>query len=140
MARNDYHAHLKSVPMFADLGRHELDVIAHASTELDLKAGHVLMSAGGSAHEMFIVIEGELEVTAEGEHIAKIGPGGFAGEMALLTRSHRHATVTALTKVHVLHIDGRAFATILEEAPQIAVKMLPIVASRVNELSDHHAH
>ena len=140
MARNEYHEHLKSVPMFANLGRHELDVIAQATTELDLKAGRVLMKEGQSAHEMFIVVSGELEVTVEGEHIATIGPGGFAGEMALLTRSQRHATVTAITEVDVLHIDGRAFSNILEQAPQIAIQMLPIVASRVSDLSDHHAH
>ena len=63
--------------------------------------------------------------------MADIGPGGFAGEMALLTRSHRNSTVTAKTACSVLHIDGRAFTALLSDVPEIAVKMLPIVAGRV---------
>ncbi len=56
MAKNAYHEHLKSVPLFADLDRHELDVLASASTELRLPAGRVLMTQGRTAHEMFVVI------------------------------------------------------------------------------------
>jgi len=140
MAKNEYHEHLKSVPLFADLDRHELDVLASASTELRLPAGKVLMTEGRVAHEMFVVMEGTLEVTKEGEHVADIGPGGFAGEMALLTHAHRHATVTTKTEVLVLDIDGRSFQVVLEEAPLIAVKMLPVVASRVADLTEHHTH
>ncbi len=85
---------------------------------------------------MFIVTVGELAVTRDGEHIADIGPGGVAGEMALLTHSHRHATVTTKTACSVLHIDGRAFSALLADVPELAVKMLPIVASRVIANSD----
>lgn len=135
MARNTYHEHLKTVPLFADLNKHELDVIAKGTTELKLPAGRVLMTEGRLAHEMFVVMEGVLEVTKDGKFVAEIGPGGVAGELALLTHSHRHATVTAKTEVQVLDIDGREFQVVLEEAPSIAVKMLPIVAARVLENS-----
>ena len=140
MAKNAYHKHLRSVPLFADLDKHELDTLAQASTELRLSAGKVLMTEGRLAHEMFVVMEGVLEVTKEGAHVADIGPGGFAGEMALLTHVPRSATVTAKTDVLVIDIDGRSFQVVLEEAPMIAVKMLPIVANRVIENSDHHDH
>jgi CRP-like cAMP-binding protein len=138
MARNDHRDHLRRVPLFADLGDHELDVVGASTTELDLSAGHTLM--GEIAHEMFVVISGELEVARGGETVATIGAGGFAGEMALLTRARRDATVTALTDVTVLHLDGRSFGSVLDEAPQIAVKMLPVVAARVVANSSHHEH
>lgn len=138
--KNRYHEHLKSIPLFAGLDRHELDVIASAAVEFRLPAGRVLMSQGAVAHEMFVVMDGTLEVIRDGEHVADIGAGGFAGEMALLTHAHRHASVVAKTDVTVLDIDGRSFSVVLEEAPQIAVKMLPIVAGRVIENSDHHSH
>ena len=140
MARNDHRDHLRSVPLYADLGDHELDVVGAATTELDLKAGHALIREGEIAHEMFVVISGELEVTRGGEAVATIGAGGFAGEMALLTRARRDATVTARTDVTVLHLDGRSFGSVLDEAPQIAVKMLPVVAARVVDNSTHHQH
>jgi CRP/FNR family transcriptional regulator, cyclic AMP receptor protein len=139
MARNQYYEHLRSVPMFAELGPRELDVIGQAATELHLEAGNMIVKEGNTAHEMFVVMDGVLEVTRGGEHVADIGPGGFAGEMALLTHAKRHADVVAKTDVIVLHIDGRSFAGVLEQVPQIAVKMLPIVASRVIENNEHHA-
>jgi cAMP-dependent protein kinase regulator len=140
MSKNEYHDQLKSVPLFADLRRRELDVVGAAATELTIPAGRAIIREGTHAHEMFVVLDGSLEVTRDGEHVADIGAGGFAGEMALLTHAPRHATVTATTETRVLHIDGRSFATVLDEAPQIAVKMLPIVASRVTENSQHHTH
>jgi CRP/FNR family cyclic AMP-dependent transcriptional regulator len=135
MARNKYLDHLKSVALFADLGKHELEVVDQAATELQVKAGDVLIREGTTAHEMVVVVTGQLEVTRNGEHVADLGPGEFAGEMALLTQTPRHATVTAKTDATLLHIDGRQFANVLAEAPQIAVKMLPVLAGRVIESS-----
>ncbi|MGA1594950.1 MAG: cyclic nucleotide-binding domain-containing protein, partial [Ilumatobacteraceae bacterium] len=80
------------------------------------------------------------EVRRGDEVVATIGAGGCAGEMALLTRARRDATVIATTDVSVLHLDGRSFDSVLDEAPQIAVKMLPVVAARVVANSTHHEH
>ncbi len=139
MARS-YNEHLRAVPLFADLTDSDLDVIGGAATDLQLQAGKVVMREGAMAHEMIVVISGTLEVTKGGQFVADIGPGGIAGEMALLTDAHRHATVTAKTDVRAIHIDGRQFHDVLERAPQIAVKMLPIVASRVVADSEHPAN
>lgn len=138
--KNQYHEYLKRVPLFADLDKRELDHVAQAATDLDFDPGDVLMREGAMANEMVIVVEGTLEVTRDGEHIADIGPGGFAGEMALLTHSHRNSTVTTKTKCSVLHIDGRAFSALLVEVPELAVKMLPIVAGRVTGDPEDHSH
>lgn len=135
--KHAYHDHLTPVPLFAGLSDDELDAVAHAATQLDYKAGKVLMREGELAHEMFVLVTGELEVTRDGEYIADIGPGGFAGELALVTNHHRNSTVTAKTDVSVLHIDGREFAGVLEAAPRIAVKLLPIIASRLATVEHH---
>ena len=136
--KHAYHDHLMKVPLFAGLTEDELDEVAGCATQLDYKAGKVLMAEGGSAHEMFVVIEGEVEVTREGEHIADLGPGSFAGEMALLTHTHRNSTVTTKTAASVLHLDGRGFTAVIRDVPTIAAKMLPIIATRVHEISEHH--
>ena len=140
MAKHAYHDHLKQVPLFADLDEDELDIIARCATQLDYPPGKVLMNEGGSAHEMFVVIEGAVEVTREGEHIADLGPGEFAGEMALLTHTRRNSTVTTKTAASVLHLDGRGFTGILRDVPTIATKMLPVIASRVTANAEHHDH
>ena len=140
MAKNAYHDHLRAVPIFAELEDDELDAIGRTATELQFEPGTVLMNEGAFAHDMVFVLEGTLEVTRDGEHIADIGPGGFAGEMALLTRATRNSTVRAKTPITVIHLDGRSFSGLLEDVPQIAVKMLPVVATRVTENSDHPSH
>jgi len=140
MAKNDYRKYLKQVPLFADLYNNELDAVGAVVTDLRLGAGEVLIRQGESAHEMFIVTVGELEVTRDGEHVADIGPGSFAGEMAVLARTPRNSTVTAKTDVEVLHIDGRSLQALFADVPEIAVKMLPIVAGRVVANSDHHTN
>ncbi len=138
MAKHAYHDHLTPVPLFAGLNEDELDAVAYAATQLDYKAGKVLMRQGELAHEMFIVLEGTLEVTRDGEHIADIGAGGFAGELALVTNHHRNSTVAAKTDVSVLHIDGREFSSVLEAAPLIAVKLLPVIADRLAKVEHHN--
>ncbi|MFW2335528.1 cyclic nucleotide-binding domain-containing protein [Ilumatobacter sp.] len=140
MAKNEYHEHLLQVPLFAGLDHDELDAVGQTATELDYEAGRVLMREGARAHEMFVVLEGTVEVTQDGEHVADIGAGGFVGEMALLAHSARNSTVTAKTDVVVLHIDGREFGTLMTRVPELAAKMLPVVATRVVENSDHHSH
>ncbi len=130
MAKDPFLEYLKQVPMFADLSTQELRSVGSVTTGINLPAGRTVLTEGTHANEMVIVVDGVLEVIRNGEVIAEIGPGEFAGEMALLTHGHRNATVIAKTDAHVLHIDGRSFAVLLEEVPQIAVKMLPIVAAR----------
>jgi CRP/FNR family transcriptional regulator, cyclic AMP receptor protein len=130
MFKNAYHEHLRRVPLFANLDRQELDALGQLATELSFPPGEVLLRQGDRAYDMFIVIEGTLEVTRDDVYIADIGPGGFAGEMALLTDSARNATVVAKSDVRLLHIDARSFQNLLQTVPQIAVKMLPIVAGR----------
>ena len=140
MSSNKYHQHLREVPLFAGLDDHELDEVGRTATELDYKAGKTLIKQGERAHEMFVMIDGTVEVTRDGEHVADVTTGGFVGEMALLVHGARTSSVTATTDITVLHIDGREFGTLLSRVPTIAAKMLPVVAGRVVANSDHHSH
>ncbi|MCU1361402.1 MAG: hypothetical protein JWN99_2691 [Ilumatobacteraceae bacterium] len=135
MAR-DTDKHLKQVPLFAGFGRDDFDHIRSVSTELQVKAGQVLMEEGDLGHEMVVLLDGALEVRRNGAHIADIAPGGFVGEMALLSNRRRNSTVVAKADSTVLQIDGRSFDVLLEEVPQLAVKMLPIVVGRVTDAAD----
>ena len=138
MSSKEYHRYLRAVPLFADVDDHDLEVIGSAVTELSFGPGEVLMRAGSIAREMVIVLEGELSVMLGDTEIATIEAGGFAGEMGLLAHRPRNATVAAKSQTRVLHIDSRSFANVLDEAPQIAVKMLPIVAQRVVDNNARH--
>ena len=123
---------LHQIPLFSGLSAKELEHIHRIATTLTVKAGEVLMEEGAVSHEMVVVMSGSLEVTRHGEHIADIGPGGFAGEIGLLCHQPRNSRVTVKATGEVLHIDGRGFTALLEDVPQLAVKMLPIVAARAS--------
>jgi CRP/FNR family cyclic AMP-dependent transcriptional regulator len=140
MKANPYHEYLRQVPLFEPLTPDELDQVAEAATDLYIDAGNVLMREGTLAHEMLIITSGTVEVTRDGEHVADVGPGGFVGELALLTHRERNSTVTTKTAIEAIHIDGRRFNTLLEDAPMIAVRMLPIVASKLAGDHDSHSH
>ena len=140
MKKHSYKDYLRKVLLFADLDDAELQIIEQVSTDIDLPAGRALMTEGVIAHEMFVILSGEVEVVQDGQPVAQLGPGDFVGEMALLSRNRRNSTVIATTDVELLHIDGRSFTSMLDRAPHLAVKMLPIVASRVIAHNDHHSH
>jgi CRP-like cAMP-binding protein len=135
MLRHHYYDNLRSVALFEDLDHQELELVGRAVTELDLPVGRKLIVEGSRGHDMFVVVSGTLEVTRGGEHVADIGPGEFVGEMALLTGNERNATVVVATQAQVLHVDGRALSTLIDDAPQVAAKMLPVVAHRAADNS-----
>jgi CRP/FNR family cyclic AMP-dependent transcriptional regulator len=139
MSKNAYREHMQNVPLLSGLDTRELDEVIDISTDISVPAARVLIKEGSSVQELIIVVDGNLEVTRDGQHVANIGPGGFAGEMALLTHSTHNATVAATVDSRVLHIEGGAFEVLLKRVPAIAVKMLPIVASRVTKPDDHSA-
>lgn len=128
-----YNQHLKDIPIFAGLSEKELEAVSALATELDEPSGFELIKEGTLAHEMFVIVDGEFAVSRDGEQIATLGAGDFVGEVALLTHHHRNASVTVTSdSATVIHIDGRGFSNLLENVPQIAVKMLPIVAERLS--------
>jgi CRP-like cAMP-binding protein len=122
---------LKSVPLFAGCSKKELEALAVIADEIDLREGATLTREGQPGREFFVLIEGEVEVTQEGEEIARLGAGDWFGEIALLTKASRTATVTAGSPVRVLVVTDRAFRQVLETTPSIAVKMLERVGERL---------
>jgi CRP-like cAMP-binding protein len=132
---------LKHVSLFDGCSKQELQKIAGIADELDLPEGKVLIREGDRGREFFVIVNGEVEVRRKGRKMTTLGPGDFIGEISLLSKVPRTATVTALTPIDVLVVTDRAFLTLLEQSPSIAVKVARTLAERVgeNELSDRAA-
>ena len=122
---------LKSVPLFAGCSKKELDALAVIADEIDLREGATLTREGQPGREFFVLIDGDVEVSQGGEEIARLGAGDWFGEIALLTKASRTATVTAGSPVRLLVVTDRAFRQVLETTPSIAVKMLERVGERL---------
>jgi CRP-like cAMP-binding protein len=124
-------ARLKESPLFEGLSRKQLARLAQLSDDLDVPEGTVLCQEGARGHEFFVIIDGEAKVTQNGRRIRTVGPGEFFGEIALLERVNRTATVTASTPLRFFVISDYAFKSVLETDPSIEHKLVRTLARRV---------
>jgi CRP/FNR family cyclic AMP-dependent transcriptional regulator len=97
---------LRSLPLFADVPDEELAQIAGFAQEVTVDQGRELVREGDFSYEFMAIEEGEAEVTRNGEHVADLGPGDFFGEMGLLEKTLRNATVSARTPMRLVTLTG----------------------------------
>jgi CRP-like cAMP-binding protein len=93
---------LKAIPVFASLDEETLRGIATFATETSVPAGKHLLNEGDYAYEFMAIEEGEAEVVRGGERVATLGPGDFFGEIAVLERTLRTASVVAITPMRLM--------------------------------------
>jgi len=107
------------VPLFAGLGKRDIEVLGRIADELDVKPGTALCKQGDIGREFFIIEAGRAEVTRDGEHVADLGPGDFFGEMALLEDDRRTATVTATEQMTAIAMTGSDFRGLRQTMPGV---------------------
>jgi CRP/FNR family transcriptional regulator, cyclic AMP receptor protein len=122
---------LKQVPLFGKLDKNGLRDVAHIADELDLPAGKEMATEGDRGREFFVLLKGEAEVLKDGKRINTMKEGDFFGEIALVTKMPRTATVTATTDVDVLVITEREFDALLKRTPEIGRRIAEALAERV---------
>jgi CRP-like cAMP-binding protein len=122
---------LKKVPLFSRLDKHGLQDVAHIADELDLPAGKEMATEGDRGREFFVLLDGEADVTKAGERINTMKAGDFFGEIALVTKMPRTASVTATTGVTVLVITERDFDALLRKSPEVGRSVAEALAERV---------
>lgn len=93
---------LRAIPLFASLDDETLRGIATFATETSVPAGKHLLNEGDYAYEFMAIEEGEAEVVRGGERLALLGPGDFFGEIALLEKTMRTASVIATTPMRLV--------------------------------------
>ncbi len=104
---------LKRVPLFSGCSKSELGALALTADELDLRPDSVLTREGRPGREFFVLVEGTVEVAQKGKKIGELGAGDWLGEIALLTKGPRTATVTSTSSVRILVITDRAFRRVV---------------------------
>jgi CRP-like cAMP-binding protein len=124
---------MRDVPLFAGLLRSELDRIALVMNPRDVAAGDVVCAEGEPGSEFFIIAGGEAEIDRGGQTVAKLSVGDHFGELALLDRGPRSATVRAVTDLRLYVLRDESFAAVLNEVPALAQKLLAAMARRLRE-------
>jgi CRP/FNR family cyclic AMP-dependent transcriptional regulator len=122
---------LRNVPLFSDLDERDLESLAEEFNERRFSAGDKVALEGEGGLMFFVVESGELNVEVHGEPVATIGPGGSFGEIALIDRRPRTATVTAKSDVTSFGLPVFVFRPFVESRPQVAWKMLEAMADRL---------
>jgi len=122
---------LKGVPLFARCSKRELGEIAQIADEIDLPEGKQLTKEGGRGREFFVLVEGNADVRRKKRKIGTLGKGDFLGEIALITRTPRTATVTTTSPVRALVVSEQNFRRLLERSPDVQIKVLEALAERV---------
>ena len=122
---------IRHVPLFAAASKSDLQKIAGIADEIDLREGKEMTREGHPGHEFFVLVDGTADVRRKGRKLRSLGPGDFFGEIALVSKKPRTATVTATSPVRALVITERSFRRLIEEQPAIGVKVLRALAERV---------
>jgi CRP/FNR family cyclic AMP-dependent transcriptional regulator len=124
---------IKHVPLFSRCTRKELAEIAALADEIDLPEGKEIIREGERGREFFVILDGQADVRRKGRKLATLSTGDFAGEIALVSRVPRTATVTTTTPVRALVVTDQGFRSVMHKSPEIQVKVLEALAERVAE-------
>jgi small-conductance mechanosensitive channel/CRP-like cAMP-binding protein len=126
---------LKSVDLFANLTKEELQFLAESLVYAPFSRGDTMTRQGNVAHWLYILVAGEAEVVLEAGNgsrtkVGVLPAGSLFGEMGLMTGAPRTATVTAITDVECYRLDKASFATILQSRPELAEDMTHVLIAR----------
>ncbi len=120
---------LRKVPMFEGLSRKVLERIDSHCGEIEVPSGRTLVREGDVSQEAFIVAAGEAEIRIRDEVVGQTEVGEMIGELGVLRNRPRDATVTAVTDMRVLVINGRDLDWLFQDKK---------LAARVQENLDRH--
>jgi CRP-like cAMP-binding protein len=122
---------LRRVTLFSGCSKRELGQIARIADELDIPAGKTLIKQGEPGRQFFVLIEGVVDVTQNGQKLPSRGGSEFFGEIALVSGSPTTATVTTVTPARALVIAPRHFRDLLGRSPSIQRRVLHSFSERL---------
>jgi CRP-like cAMP-binding protein len=124
-------AMLARAPLFQGLSRTHLRQLAAASAFRRVRAGQELVKEGAPGSVFFVILTGSAKVTRGGRTVKRLGANDVFGEMSILTKMPRSASVVAETPMECLTLSATGFRTVLNEEPTIALRLLATLAERL---------
>ena len=124
---------LKTVPLFAHCNNKQIEFIATQVEDMDFAAGRVLCTEGQSGGDFFMLLAGGADVTRQRKPIAKMVPGDFFGEIAVVDGGPRTATATTTVPSRCLVLGPRQFQNVLHQNVDIAHSVMKALTLRLRE-------
>jgi CRP-like cAMP-binding protein len=122
---------IRNVPLFSRLSKKALQEVASIADEIDFPEGKMLTQQGARGREFIVILEGAAQVEQDGRRINTLGEGDFFGEIALVTKLPRTATVTATEPMRALVITDRDFLTLLKRSPEVGEGIVTALGERL---------
>jgi CRP/FNR family transcriptional regulator len=122
---------LRGINLFSGLDDRELESLADEFNERRFSPGDKIALEGEGGLNFFVVESGEAAVEVHGEEVSRLGPGDAFGEIALIDRRPRTATVTAISDLRTFGLPVFVFRPYVEARPQVAWKLLEAMADRL---------
>jgi CRP-like cAMP-binding protein len=122
---------IRGIPIFADLDEASVQQLAGDFIEREFSAGQPIATEGEGGLNFFVVESGSAEVTVGGNTVASLGPGASFGEIALVDKSARSATVTATSQLRAYALPVWSFRSFAESRPSVTWKLLELLAERL---------
>jgi CRP-like cAMP-binding protein len=133
MAVKKQEINLGDIWLFSACPASQLRKIRSAIEEVDVPAGVVLCEEGSVGREFFYIVEGTATVKRGGRRVTSLGAGRYFGELSLLDRRPRNATIISETPMKLLVLDQRRFNGLLDSTPGMAHKLLVAMTERLRE-------
>jgi CRP-like cAMP-binding protein len=127
---------LSKIWLFSTSSAKDLRTIRKALEEVTVPAGRMLCEQGTIGREFFLIVDGQAAVKRNNRKVATLGPGQYFGELALLDRRPRSATITSDTEMTLLVLGQRQFNGLLDSIPALSRKLLAATATRLREADD----
>jgi CRP-like cAMP-binding protein len=127
-------AALANTRLFSLCSKRDLRTVAKVAKIRNIPRGSRVMTQDEAGETMFVILSGVARVTRNGRKVATLGAGDSVGELAVISRTDRNATVDADTDLEVAEIGRRALARLLADVPAFSQKLLEALASRIREL------
>ncbi|ELS30893.1 MULTISPECIES: cyclic nucleotide-binding domain-containing protein [Pseudanabaena] len=111
-----------------------IDLFKNSTDYTTFSAGDVVFHKGGVADRMYVIVEGEVEISIDGKILDTTGAGGIVGEMALIDASPRSATAIAKTECKLVPVDQKRFSFLVQQTPNFAINVMKIMVERIRRL------
>jgi CRP/FNR family cyclic AMP-dependent transcriptional regulator len=102
-------------------------------------AGSTIFSQGEEGHQMFVIVEGQVDIVLDGEVVQSLEEGEFFGEMSMIDHSPRSASAVARTDCRLAVVDEKRFAFLIQQTPFFALQVMKGMADRLRS-ANAHAH
>jgi len=128
---------LARVPLFSHLGAAEIADIMRLLRAQTIESGEILVRRGDAASSMYFITAGEVEIELPSQRV-RLADGTFFGEIALLHRTKRSGTVTAIRKTKLLALDAQDFHALIERVPDLAAHVHRTAKARLADTAQAH--